>query len=74
MRGFAGELLVERNLPPQHAVENVGGDLAGGKAGDFRLGRGARTRQVTPIWPAIIATNCGRGANPGAKNPKYSQV
>ena len=50
---FAGELLVERNLPPQHAVENVGGDPAGGEAGDFRLGGGARSRHGP-----IIATNC----------------
>ena len=52
--GFAGQLLVERDLPPQDAVENVGGDPSGGEAGDFRLRRGARSRHN-----AIIATNCG---------------
>ena len=44
MGAFAGQLLVERDAPPQHAVEDVGGDPAGGEAGDFRLGGGARTR------------------------------
>ena len=44
MGGLAGQLLVERDLPPQHAVENVGGDPSGGEAGDFRLRGGARTR------------------------------
>ena len=43
------------DLPPQHAVEDVGGDLAGGEAGDFRLGRGARTRHgldhCHELWP-----------------------
>ena len=41
---FAGELLVERDSAPQNAVEDVGGDSTGGEAGDFRLGRCARTR------------------------------
>ena len=54
MRGLAGKLLVERDFPPQHAVENVGGYPAGGEAGYFRLGGGARSRHVP-----IIATNCG---------------
>src|ERR1017187_7366073 len=44
MGGLAGQLLVERDLPPQDAVENVGGDPSGGEAGDFRLWGGARTR------------------------------
>ena len=44
MGGLAGQLLVERDLPPQDAVENVGGDPSGGEAGDFRLRGGARTR------------------------------
>jgi len=35
---FAGEKLVERDAAPQHAVEDIGGDSSGGKAGDFRLG------------------------------------
>ena len=62
MDGFAGQLLVERDLPPQDAVENVGGDPAGGEAGDFRLGGGARSRHNP-----IIATNCGWRAKPGEK-------
>ena len=53
MRVFAGQLLVERDAPPQNAVENVGGDSSGGEAGDFRLRGGARTRH-TPI----VAANC----------------
>ena len=44
MRALAGELLVERDAPAQHAVEDVGGDPAGGEAGNFRLGGAARTR------------------------------
>jgi hypothetical protein len=48
MGAFAGEQLVERDVAPQYAVENVGGDPSGGKAGDFRLGRCARARH-TPI-------------------------
>ena len=62
MGGLAGQLLVERGLPPQDAVENVGGDPSGGEAGDFRLRRGARTRHVP-----IIAMNCGLDANPREK-------
>ena len=58
MRGLSGQLFVERDPPPQHAVENVGGDLAGGEAGDFRLRGGTRTRHAP-----LIAMNCGRGAN-----------
>ena len=44
MGAFAGELLVERDAPPQHAVKKVDGNPAGGEAGDFRLRGGARTR------------------------------
>ncbi len=65
MGGLAGQLFVERDFPPQDAVENVGGDPSGGEAGDFRLGGGARSRHAP-----IIATNCGYGAKPGAKNLK----
>ena len=43
-----------RAAPAQHAVEDVGGDPAGGEARDFRLGGGARTRHE-----AILAANCG---------------
>ena len=46
---LAGELLVERDAPPQHAVENVGGDPAGGEAGDFGLGGTARTRHDSQV-------------------------
>src|SRR5262249_38387369 len=75
MSGFAGEKFVERDAAPQHAVEDIGGDSSGGKAGDFRLGRGARTRH-TPIvaaklcrgrelWPKIsTAHRLGRPALP----------
>jgi hypothetical protein len=35
---LAGEKFVERDAAPQHAVEDVGGDSSGGKAGDFRQG------------------------------------
>ena len=62
MGGLAGELLVERDLPPQDAVEDVGGDPSGGEAGDFRLGGGARSRHAP-----IIAMNCGRGAEESKK-------
>ena len=69
MGGLAGQLLVERDLPPQDAVENVGGDPSGGEAGDFRLRGGARSRHGP-----IIATNCGWGAKPGRKNVNGSQL
>jgi len=46
MRGLARELLVERDLPPQHSVDNVGGDAASSEAGDFRLWGTARTRHA----------------------------
>jgi hypothetical protein len=69
MGGFAGQLLIERDLPPQDAVENVGGDPSGGEAGDFRLRGGARTRHAP-----IIATNCGLGAKPWTKNVNGSQL
>ena len=58
MRAFAGQLLVERDAPPQHAIENVGGDPSGSEAGDFRLGGGTRSRHGRNI-----AMNCGRVAN-----------
>ena len=35
---FAGQEIVERNSPPQNAVENIGGDSSSGEAGNFRLG------------------------------------
>ena len=44
MRGPAGELFVERDLPPQYAVENIGGNAPGGEARDIRLRGGARSR------------------------------
>ena len=56
--GFARQLFVERDFPPQDAIENVGGDPSGSEAGDFRLRGGARSRHVP-----IIATNCGWDAN-----------
>ena len=48
MRALARELLVERDAPPQHAVDDVGGNSAGGEAGDFRLRGGARSRHAAP--------------------------
>ena len=69
MRGLAGQLLVERDLPPQDAVENVGGDPSGGEAGDFRLGGDARARHAP-----IIATNCGWRANGSKETAKTTQV
>ncbi len=69
MGGLAGQLLVERDLPPQDAVENVGGDPSGGEAGDFRLRGGARSRHAP-----IIATNCGLRANRMEKSAIGAQV
>jgi hypothetical protein len=54
MRGLAGKLFVERDMPPQNAVENVGGYSTGGEAGDFRLGGGARSRHGH-LLPRIVA-------------------
>ena len=54
MGGFTGELVVQRDMPPQYAVENIGGNSAGGEAGDFRLGGGSRSRHKI-----IFAMNCG---------------
>ncbi len=70
MRGPAGELFVERDLPAQHAVENVGGNAPGGEARDFRLWGGARSRHGA----ANIATNCVRVAKPKAKNGVGTQL
>ena len=67
MGGLAGQLLVERGLAPQDAVENIGGDPSGGEAGDFRLRRDARTRH-----DFIIAMNCGLDANPRKKPHRYT--
>ena len=36
MRVGAVELGIERTLPAQHVVEDVGGDAAGGETGNFR--------------------------------------
>ncbi len=58
MGRFARQLLVECDLPPQDAVENIGRDPTGSEAGDFRLRRDARARHVP-----IIAINCGLDAN-----------
>ena len=58
MRALARELLVERDAPPQHAVDDVGGDSTGGEAGDFRLRGGARSRHA-----ALIAMKCGADAS-----------
>jgi hypothetical protein len=44
MGGAPGQLLVERDALPQHAVENIGGNSTGSEAGDFRLGGGTRSR------------------------------
>ncbi len=41
MRRLVLELLVERPLAPQHAVQHVGGDAAGGKSRRVGDGRGA---------------------------------
>ena len=57
--GAAGQLLVERNLLAQHAVDDVGGDPAGGKAGDFGLGGGARTGHA-PSLPRIVSRSRAR--------------
>ena len=46
MGGLAGKLLVERQPPAQDAVEDIGGNPAGGEARDFRLGRSARARHL----------------------------
>jgi hypothetical protein len=63
MRALARQLLVERDAPPQHAVENFDGDPSGGEAGDFRLRGRARSRHS-----GNIAMNCGRVANGSQKN------
>ena len=62
MRAFAGKLLVERDAPPQHAVENVGGNPAGGEAGNFRLWGGARARHGRQSLPRIVADVAKRRA------------
>ncbi len=69
MDSLARELLVERDLSPQDAVKDVGGDPSGGEAGDFRLGGGARSRHAP-----IIAMNCGRGTDRIEKNLKTAQI
>jgi hypothetical protein len=43
MSVFSGQKIVERNSPPQNAVENIGGNSSSGEAGNFRLGGSART-------------------------------
>src|SRR5450759_207070 len=63
MRALARELLVERDSSPQDAVEDIGGYSTGGEAGDFRLGRGARSRHA-----AIIADELCRGHESNGKN------
>src|SRR5215471_14396197 len=61
MRLLAVDLLVERASAAQHSVDDVGGDAAGGEAGDFGLrGKtGTRHRISIPrhlmaswIWPS----------------------
>src|SRR5665213_253913 len=69
MGGFAGQLFVERNFPPQDAVENVGGNPSGGEAGDFRLRGGARSRHVR-----IIAHELWLGREPDGKNLTPTQI
>jgi endonuclease YncB( thermonuclease family) len=53
MRAFAGELLVERDLPAQYAVDQVSRDAAGGETWNLGLGRCARARHEP-----IMARNC----------------
>ena len=69
MGGFAGQLFVERDFPPQDTVENVGGNPSGGEAGDFRLRGGARSRHVR-----IIANELWLGREPYRKNLTDTQV
>ena len=64
MGALAGKLLVERDPPAQHAVENVGGHSAGGETWDFRLGGDTRARHRQ-----IIAVNCVGVADPGSEKP-----
>ena len=66
---FARQLLVERDSPPQHAVENVGSDFAGGEAGNFRLGGGARTRHGDHLCRELCP-----GREAPAKNAGLSQL
>jgi endonuclease YncB( thermonuclease family) len=62
MRALAGELLVERDVPPQYAIDQVGRDAAGSETWNFRLGRCARARHEP-----IMACNCDAVAGHFAK-------
>ena len=46
---FTGQLLVERKLAAQHAVQHVSGDAARGKAWNFGLGQRSRARHSTVL-------------------------
>src|SRR6476469_3362159 len=43
---LARQKIVERNAPPQNAVEDVGGNSSSGEAGNFRLRGSARARHT----------------------------
>ena len=62
MGAFAGQLLVEGDAPAQHAVEDIGGDPAGGEPRDVRLGGDSRARHCR-----TIAVNCVAAANTAQK-------
>src|SRR5262249_15793389 len=46
MCAFARKKFVEGSSPPQNAVEDIGGNLSSGEAGNFRLRGSARTRHI----------------------------
>ncbi len=70
MGALAGELFVERDAPPQHAVENVGGDPARAKAGHFGLRGAARTRHDSQV----LRGKCVPVAKELAENAADSQA
>src|SRR5215470_9190611 len=46
MCAFARKKFVECRMPPQNAVEDIGGNSSSGEAGNFRLRGSARTRHT----------------------------
>jgi hypothetical protein len=66
---FAREKFVERNSPPQNAVEDISGDSSSGEAGNFRLWGSARTRHTR-----IVADKLCPWRESSRKNRCNSQV
>src|SRR5215475_1552450 len=69
MRALTGEQFVERNSPPENAIEDIGGNSSSGEAGDFRLWGSALTRHTR-----IVAAKLCRGRETLGKYVSNAQL